>query len=184
MGHERFIPVCRAAAFALAVVIPVLQARGQEAPPRESMPAAADSAPAAAAGMDAGRGAVRLTSPGTDLAVTVGPRQLRELAGKLAAFGKGLSPEERLTMDWLLQRAGSAPADPAAGVEVHGTLFTPPRLVAGGTAIPDTASAGTPDEGDGERTTEITPAPPAALAKALGLNLLQMEGGAPGSGSP
>jgi hypothetical protein len=144
---------------------------------------------AGAAPRVAGEGArtVRLVVAGTPESVTVGGTEIHALADKLAAFGNSLTPDERLMMDWLLQRAGSAPPDEPAGIEVNGTLFTPPRIVAG-SLPPGPSAADTARAAGGEATVAISPAPPAALARALGLNLLEMEGppGAPArpSGAP
>lgn len=121
---------------------------------------------------------ITITRPGDPpTEVTVTDDELRALAQKLDDFGGSLSPTERLMMDWLLQRAAGAPPDDPAGTVVHGYLFTPPLVVTGGGEgeEAETSDAPTPDAaapGAGERTSEISPSPMAALARALGIRLI------------
>lgn len=98
-------------------------------------------------------------------AATIGQDDLERLGQKLAAFAEQLSPTERLMMDWLFQRAAAAPADDPAGTDVEGFLFTSPTMAAG------TAGTEPGRAGETEATIEITPAPAAALARALGMEM-------------
>ena len=48
-----------------------------------------------------------------------------EAAGRmLAEFGRQLPPNERVVIDWLLERAASAPTEPIQDADVQGYLFT------------------------------------------------------------
>ncbi len=65
-----------------------------------------------------------------DQSVNITGNDIESVAGKLEAFGRDLPPNERVVIDWLLQRASEAPADTMNSTEVQGYLFGP---VGGGT---------------------------------------------------
>jgi hypothetical protein len=129
-------------------------------------------------------GGIGLTRPGQPSpAVTVTDEDLEVLARKLVEFGNQLSPTEKLMMDWLLQRAASAAPDQRGGTEVQGFLFTPPVVAAGAVEGDLSAEAGQagapaaapPAAAGAEETMEISPAPKAALGRALGMVLRPAE---------
>lgn len=55
--------------------------------------------------------------------VTISAEEIASVAGKLEAFGRELPPNERIVIDWLLQRAASAPIANPSETEVEGYLF-------------------------------------------------------------
>ena len=175
MSRAPLFPILLAALAAL----PLASARGQDAdddptidpgaPARAGEPA--EAAPRAPEGREEPggttgprlEGQIRLTTPEKPPAThVIGDGELRQLAAKLDKFGDQLNPTERLMMDWLLQRAASAPPGDPRGTVVHGSFFTPP-LIAGG-ALPG-------GEADAEDTVALTPSPVPALGRALGLDL-------------
>lgn len=51
-------------------------------------------------------------------------QDIESVATKLEAFGRDLPPNERVVIDWLLQRAAEAPPDDQGATEVEGYLFS------------------------------------------------------------
>ena len=56
--------------------------------------------------------------------VEISGSDLQTTAQKLEQFGRTLGPNEQVVVDWLLQRAASAPVDSPDG-DVKGYLFSP-----------------------------------------------------------
>jgi hypothetical protein len=56
--------------------------------------------------------------------VNISGKDIEAVAQKLEAFGKQLSPNEQVVIDWLLERAGSAPAERPEDADVSGYLFS------------------------------------------------------------
>jgi hypothetical protein len=56
--------------------------------------------------------------------VTITGKDIQSVSRKLEEFGSSLAPGERVVIDWLLDRAASAPAEPMDQVDVQGYLFT------------------------------------------------------------
>jgi hypothetical protein len=57
--------------------------------------------------------------------VNITGKDIQSVAQKLEEFGKQLSPNEQIVIDWLLERAASAPAEQPEEAEVSGYLFSP-----------------------------------------------------------
>jgi hypothetical protein len=56
--------------------------------------------------------------------VTITGKDIQSVSHKLEEFGRQLSPSERVVIDWLLDRAASAPAESMQDADVQGYLFT------------------------------------------------------------
>jgi hypothetical protein len=56
--------------------------------------------------------------------VNISGKDIGAVAQKLEEFGKQLPPNEQVVIDWLLERAASAPAERPEDADVSGYLFS------------------------------------------------------------
>lgn len=72
--------------------------------------------------------------------VSIPASDIESVAQKLEQFGKQLPPNEQLVINWLLERAGSAPAEDPEEMHVQGYLQSPGGGTFGGVQPPGTFS--------------------------------------------
>lgn len=65
--------------------------------------------------------------------IDISGQDIEAVAGKLESLSKELPPNQRVVIDWLLQRAASAP-DESQGSEVQGYLYGGPPIGIGPSA--------------------------------------------------
>lgn len=66
--------------------------------------------------------------------IEVSGHDIQAVAGKLEALSKDMPPNQRVVLDWLLERAANAPGEPG-DTEVQGYLFSPTGIGPGSTAL-------------------------------------------------